>query len=61
MLFLEDSLATCQFHLVFHYVPFQNYYEHDVRDPFRTNALVMFSVFRILAPYVDTSMIITVI
>ena len=47
--------AICQFHLVFHYLIFQKHYKHNVFNPFQTNPPVMFSVSRILAPYVDTS------
>ena len=51
-------LATCRFHLVFHYLFLQKHSKHNVFNPFRINAPVMFCVFRILASYVDISGII---
>ena len=41
--------------LVFHYLLFQNHFKDNIFNPFRTNASVMFCVFRIISPDVDIS------
>ena len=51
----KTYFATCRFNLVFHYLLFQSLHKHNVFNPFRANAPVMFSVFHILTTYVDTS------
>ena len=46
---MQELLAACPFHLVFHYLLFQKHSKHNVFNPFRTNAPVMFCVFPIFA------------
>ena len=40
---------------IFSLLTVQKHYKHNIFNPFRTNPPVMFCVFRILVPFVDTS------
>ena len=53
------SCNMSQFYLVFYCLLFQNYYKHNVFNPFRTNPPTIFSVPCILPAYVVTSGIIS--